>query len=427
MKKLVAGEIFLAYISVTLTTGVLFLPYLIAGVAFQDAWISVIIGTLGAIPFTLVGLALVNRFPEKGLKEILEEILGKFIGKILGLVYTALFLYISALVIRQLEEFFILAIMPETPPLAFRILYVLVLMLGVYEGTLAILRTNVYVVPVGVIVIGLVVLLATTKMDIDNLTPIFSIELEGILAGSFLTIGWLLQFPLLVLIFFKYLETAKLKYKIRLEGVLSVIVVGIAMIAGALSTTAVFGPRQTATLLYPAFNMARVIEIGGFLEHVEITFVAVWVAGMYITATIYCYMGVLLFASVLGIEKETKKIAIPMAATLLYLPTLIARDLATMFAMLRYTFPALVIAFGGILPTFFLVLSVALNKGISPRELKNLQKEAEKTQTAKSNFGEPKSGVNNEQEDEKDQKSDSDVENNTKDQDQDNQKEDNQV
>lgn len=389
MKKVVAGEIYLLYISVTLSTAVVFLPYLIAGESFQDSWISVLLGTAVALPFCLVGIALANRFPEKGLEEILETILGKILGKVFGVIYAILFLYVSALVIRQLEEFFLLAIMPETPALAFRVLYVLVLALGVYEGTLAILRTNVYVVPVGIVVVGLVVVLATTKMEFFNLTPVFTINLEGILRGGFLVLGWLLQFPLIILIFFKYLETAKLKPRIRLEGILSVVVVGLAMVAGAVGSIAIFGPRQTATMLYPAFSMARVISVGGFVEHVEITFVAVWVAGMYICATAYCFMAILLLASVLGIEKKYKKIALPISATLFYLPAVVARDLSSMFNALRTTFPMLMVIFGGILPTLFLILAVGLNKGVPPKELKKMQKESEKKQPPKTNFGEP--------------------------------------
>lgn len=390
MKKVVAGEIYLLYISVTLSTAVVFLPYLIAAESYQDSWIAVLLGIVASIPFCLVGIALANRFPEKGLEEILETILGKILGKLLGIIYAVLFLYVSALVIRQLEEFFLLAIMPETPALAFRVLYVLVLALGVYEGTLAILRTNVYVVPIGIVVVGLVVLLATTKMEFSNLTPIFTINFDGILRGSFLTLGWLLQFPLIILIFFKYLETAKLKPKIRLEGILAVVAVGLAMVSGALGAIAVLGPRQTATLFYPGFSMARVISVGGFLEHVEITFVGVWVSGMYICATAYCFMAILLLASVLGIEKKYKKIALPISATLFYLPALVARDLSSMFNALRTTFPTLVVIFGGVLPTLLLILAVGLNKGVPPKELKKMQNESETNQPAKTNFGTPK-------------------------------------
>jgi spore germination protein KB len=325
------------------------------------------------------------KFPEKGLEEILEEVLGKFLGKIIALAYSVLYLYISALVIRQLEEFFVLAIMPETPPIAFRILYVLVLMLGVYEGTLAILRTNVYIFPVGMLVVGLVVGLATTKMSFDNLTPVFVIGLENILQGSYLTIGWLLQFPFIVLTFFKYIETAKLTSNVKKLGLLSVIVTGVSLLAGALGTIAVFGPNQTATLFYPSFSMARTISIGNFLENIEITFVGVWVAGMYICATVYCFMSILLVTSILKLN-DYKKIALPIAGLLFYLPSIVAKDLSSLFSVLRQTFPLLTIVFGGILPTIFLILASIMNKGITLEKLKEEQQEEEESQSIKGNF-----------------------------------------
>lgn len=390
MRKLVVGEVYILYISVVLTTAVLFLPFLIAEVALQDSWLAVIIGTFVALPFSFFAVSLAMKFPQKGLEEILEEILGKYLGKMITFLYAVLFIYTSALVIRQLEEFFVLAIMPETPPLAFRVLYVLVLMLGVYEGTLAIVRTNIYIFPLGMLVVGLVVGLATTKMSFDNLTPVFVIELERILQGSYLTIGWLLQFPFIVLTFFKYIEKAKLTPNVKKLGLLSVVVTGVSLLFGALGTIAVFGPKQTATMFYPSFSMARTISIGNFLENIEITFVGVWVAGMYICATVYCFMSILLVTSVLKLN-DYKKIALPIAGLLFYLPSIVAKDLSSLFTALRQTFPLLTIIFGGILPTVFLILAGIKNKGITSHKLTGEQQQEEENQPTKGNFGEPSS------------------------------------
>ncbi len=392
MKKLAAGEVYQLSLSVVLSTAVLFLPFLIASASLQDSWIAVIVGTIVSIPFTLIAITLVYRFPEKGLEEILEELFGKIMGRIVALLYAGVFMYTSAIVIRQLEEFVIRALLPETPPVALRILFVVVLIYGVYEGTLAIARTNVYVMPVGIVVIGIVIGLATPKMSFDNITPIFTMGIEQILEGSFLTIGWLLQIPLLIMVFFKFIETAKLKPKIKAESVLVIIATGVALLLGALSTIATFGPRQTATLLYPSFNMARVIDVGGFLEHIEVSFVGVWIAAMFICATVYCFMGILMITWVLGL-KDYKKLAIPIAATLFYLPAAVADDISHLLDSLRTIFPSMIIAFGGVLPFIFLVMSVVMNKGVPPKELKKLQEESEKNQPEKNNFGVTKEDI----------------------------------
>lgn len=372
-------------ISVVLSTAVLFLPFIIASVALQDSWLAVIIGTLVAIPFTLFSVALVTRFPEKGLGEIVEELFGKYLSKLVALVYSVFFLYCSALIIRQLESFIVFTLMPETPPLAIRTLFVIILMLGVYEGTLAIARTNIYVMPVGAAVIAIVIGLATTQMSFDNLTPAFTVGLEGVLNGSFFTIAWLLQIPMVILVFFKFIEVAKLKPKIKTEAIITVVLTGGALLAGALGTVAAFGPNLTANILYPSFTMARIISIGGFLEHIEVTFVAVWIAAMYIAATVYCYMAILLITWILGF-KDTKKIYFPIAATLIYLPALVATDLSALVVQLRVHFPILSVIFGGLLPFAFLAMAVIMKKGIPPKKLEKMQKEQEENNQA-DNFG----------------------------------------
>lgn len=380
-----AGEVYMLSISVVLSTAVLYLPFLIASVALQDSWLAVILGTAVAIPFTLFSLALVTRFPEKGLEEIVEELFGKYLGRLLAVVYALFFLYSSALIIRQVEEFIVLTLMPETPPLAIRILFVLILFMGVYEGTLAIVRTNVYVMPVGAFVIVAVIGLATTKMSFDNLTPAFTVGLEGILNGGFFTTAWLLQIPMVILIFFKFIEIAKLKPIVKKESVFVVIITGGALFLGALGTIASFGPRLTADIPYPSFAMARIISIGGFLEHIEVTFVGVWIAAMFMAGTAYCFMSILMITWVIGF-KDTKKISFPIAATLLYLPAAIANDLSSVIHQLRVFFPTLCVIFGGVLPFAFFALAVIMNKGISPKELSEMQKEQEK-KNPKDNFG----------------------------------------
>ncbi|WP_353894150.1 endospore germination permease [Proteinivorax hydrogeniformans] len=360
--NLVAGEIFFASISVVLASAVLFLPFLMAKTALQDAWISVLVGTAVAVPFVMISISLLLKFPEKSIIEILDELLGSIAGRIVGVVYAVTFLLSSALITRQLEEFMVISLMPETPAIAIRVLFMIVVYMGIYEGALPIVRTNVYVMPVGFIVICLVILLATPSMTVENITPVLEGGMMPVLEAAFLGFAWLCQIPLVLLVFFKYLNKDKLKPMLKYKGALTVVAVGVALLLGALSTMAIFGPQQTSTMYYPSFNMARIISIGGFLEHIEVIFVGVWIAAAYIATTLFGFMAIITITQIIGIG-DYKKIVLPTTAALLVLPGFIIRDVSHLIFVLDSYFPITMIALGAAVPLILLLLAAAKKSG----------------------------------------------------------------
>ncbi|WP_350342693.1 endospore germination permease [Proteinivorax tanatarense] len=373
--NLVAGEIFFAAISVVLASAVLFLPFLMAKIALQDAWISVILGTAAAIPFVMISIALLLRFPEKSIIEILDELLGSILGRVVGVIYAITFLLSSALIISQVEEFITISLMPETPAIAIRVLFMLVIYMGIYEGALPIVRTNVYVMPVGFIVISLVILLSIPNMSGENLTPVLAGGIFPVIEGAFLGFAWLCQIPLVILVFFKYLNKDKLKPILKLKGALTVVAVGFALLLGALATMAIFGPQQTSTMYYPSFNMARIISIGGFLEHIEVIFVGVWIAAAYIASTLFGFMAIITITQIIE-RKNYKTILVPTTAALFVLPSFIIRDISHLIFVLDSYFPIAMISLGAIVPLILWLISLAKAKGEPeyPEEKENSRK-----------------------------------------------------
>src|SRR5665648_1151201 len=69
--------------------GTTFLPVasLVTGVGGRDGWMSVLPGFAVGIPYGLMVLSLVERYPHKNLLQISETLFGKWIGKIIGVIY----------------------------------------------------------------------------------------------------------------------------------------------------------------------------------------------------------------------------------------------------------------------------------------------------------------------------------------------------
>ncbi len=62
-----------------------------AEAALQDAWISVILATLLAIPFVVLSVTLMLKFPQQSLAEITQEVFGNLPGRVIGFIYSVAF------------------------------------------------------------------------------------------------------------------------------------------------------------------------------------------------------------------------------------------------------------------------------------------------------------------------------------------------
>ncbi|MTI96852.1 MAG: hypothetical protein FH749_15485 [Firmicutes bacterium] len=286
MKKVSMLEVMLLSVTVVISTAVLFMPFLTARAAGQDAWISTIVaGAVACIPAWSAG-AVMARFRKKSIIEVLPRLLGTVLGKLFGAVYVIFFLFAAILIFWHLEEFVVGTLMPETPEAAVRLLFLTAAAYGVIKGAVPILHTNFYVMPVGIVVIALVIGLPIAKMDYRFLLPVFEHGPGPMLSGAALLLGWLCQIPLVVFMYQRYVEKKFLPSAGR-KALLAVLITSLALLVGALGTLAAFGPRQVAGMYFPSFSVARIISVGAFFEHIEVIFVAVWIAAMYVTAVFY--------------------------------------------------------------------------------------------------------------------------------------------
>lgn len=345
-------DVILLSITVVISTAVLFLPYLSARAAGQDAWISVLLaGGIAIIPAWCVGVVMA-RFPHRSIIEALPKLLGKVLGKALGLGLLAVFFFSALLVVWQLEEFIIGTLMPETPEIAVRIIFVLAVVYTVLHGAVPLLRTNVYIVPVGIIVIGLVIGLPMARMNPGYLLPILEQGPGPMLEGTALLFGWICQVPLVIMMFHRFVENKYLKGT-GVKSIKGVIVVTLALLVGALGTVATFGPRQTASTYYPSFSVARIITVGAFLENIEVTFVGVWIAAMFVTGAFYIMSFADGTADLLSVRRTPWLYGLIIAA-LLGWPLVIDVNVDVLVFYLSTWFPWAMAAAGGALPLFLL-------------------------------------------------------------------------
>lgn len=293
-------------IAVTVATALLYTPYLAAAIAGQDAWISVILAAiLALIPAFATG-ALMERFPNQSINEMLVRLLGNPLGKLVGLAYAAFFLFSAALAMWRLEVFVARFLLLDTPVLAIRLLFMLAVGYAAISGPVSLIRTSSYIVAAGFVVIILVFILPLRRMEFFYLTPFFEHGAGGMIEAAIMLTGWLCQIPLVVMIYHQYVQ-GKDRMGTGLKAILAVILSALAMGLGILGPLAAFGPKQTASMFYPVIELARIASLGNFLEHIEVALVTAWIAGIFVAATFYTQAFATCLAGVFNVQGKTGK------------------------------------------------------------------------------------------------------------------------
>lgn len=162
--------------------GILMLPREISATCRQDAWISVIVGSL--IP--LLSLFLIEKlgsiWPSLTVIEISRMLLGKVLGSLLSIVVIAYFLYLSAVVLRGMTEVTSTFMLPQTPRFIIAGLFSVAIWYSAQRGLKVLGRLNEFLFYV--FSLGLLFLLPPlSDADLTNLMPVFAVNPGDILKG----------------------------------------------------------------------------------------------------------------------------------------------------------------------------------------------------------------------------------------------------
>ncbi|MDP4160648.1 MAG: GerAB/ArcD/ProY family transporter, partial [Bacillota bacterium] len=87
MERISPHQFFTLGAAVLLGTTFLPIAKIVVGAGGRDGWMIVLPGFAVAIPYGLMVISLLARYPKKNLLQITEIILGKWIGKIIGVIY----------------------------------------------------------------------------------------------------------------------------------------------------------------------------------------------------------------------------------------------------------------------------------------------------------------------------------------------------
>jgi spore germination protein KB len=329
--------------------------------AKQDAWLAILIGLAGGCCLFWVYHVLYSYYPDIPLTEYVQKILGSFLGKILAFFYVLYFMYISARVLRDFGELLITAFYPATPLFVMNALMIIVVVYTVRKGIEVLARTGELLFAIMVLlgIIGLILIIIADIIHISNLQPVLEEGLKPVIKTAFTT----LYFPFgEIIVFTMILPFLKTTKKAKKTGLLAIGLSGMLLALIMAVNISVLGVSLVARSPFPLLSTIQTIEVAGFLERMDVTFMLSSVLGGFFKIGLFFYASVEGTANLFKI-KESSQLAYPMGVVVLLLSITIASSFSEHIHEGLQVVPLYVhLPFQVIIPLFLLLIAFFKNR-----------------------------------------------------------------
>ncbi|MFJ7850311.1 GerAB/ArcD/ProY family transporter [Peribacillus sp. NPDC097206] len=329
--------------------------------AKQNAWLAILIGLSGGLCLFLIYYALFSYYPDIPLTEYLQKILGSFVGKILAFLYILYFIYISARVLRDFGELLITVFFPESPLFIMNALMIIVVVYTIRKGIEVLARTGelIFIIIALLGISGFILISISGSMHISNLQPVLEEGLRPVLKTAFTTLYFPFGEIIVFTMIFPFLNKPEKVMKTGLYGLgLSGMILALIMTINI----SVLGVSLLSRTQFPLLSTIQTIELAGFLERLDVTFMLSSVfAGFF-------KLGVFFYASVEGTTnlfqiKESSVLVYPMGFIVLLLSILIASNFSEhVYKGLEVAPLYIHLPFQLVIPLFLLLIAFIKNR-----------------------------------------------------------------
>ncbi len=297
----------------------------VGGSAKNDAWMTIIIGFVMALPMLLLYARLLSLYHGKDLFDILKLTLGGVLGRAVSVVYILYSFHLGALVLHSFGEFTNTVALPETPMVVPIFALGCVCIIAARLGIEVMGRITTYFMPVIFVILVLVQLMAIPQFHLNYLKPLFSCGPETLLKAAFSAFAFPFAQTVLFMGAIGTMASRKSPKKVYLIGtaIPAVIILFI-----TLRNIMVLG-NMADTFYFPSYEAVSRITVGAYIERIEVTVSIVFVFGAFMKAS------VCLLAACKGIEKvfnlqNYRSVVIEVGLLMIYLGYILYDDIMTM-------------------------------------------------------------------------------------------------
>jgi spore germination protein (amino acid permease) len=276
---------------------VLSIPREVGKFAGRDSWISILIGWLITMVFSLLIINIMKKHPDKTLFDILPIYFGKWLGGALTLFWAAYGLYASFSTFYATLFLIQVWILPNTPTFSLYVLFLIPVYMLCRHGIIAIGHYSDFVY---LFCSWMPMLLLFSVHDAHwlNLLPIAAEGWLPILTGVQSTLTPFLGFEM-AFVLYPYLQEKKKATKgILIACTMSMLVYLLVIILANI----IFSDREIQTWIWPTLALLKPIQFA-FLERLEILFLSFYTIIQLMTVIPYLYL------ALRGLTQLTRKSA----------------------------------------------------------------------------------------------------------------------
>ncbi|MEK4191704.1 MULTISPECIES: GerAB/ArcD/ProY family transporter [Paenibacillus] len=364
--KISTRQLTILVMFLTIGDSILVIPPSTTHYARQNAWISALIGMIVGLLAIYMYSKFAKLYPKLTLIEVIQKAFGKWIGTILSLLTLMYFLIVTVGSMRELSEFVTSEILPRTPIPAVLILFMVIVIMATRLGIEVIGRAGEIFTPMIIILFLILTVAIIPQMEIVRLLPILEDGIKPVVRGSISITAYTFLEPVVFLMFLPYVHQQQKITKGLLQGCF---LGGIIIFLTITISILVLGPDLTTRDIYPSYNIARRISVGGFFERVEAMIALLWMLTLFIEVTLYFYAFVLGLSQLFKL-KEYRVLTLPAGLILVTLAPLIAPNYTYYNKVFDNYWVYYVITFGLFLPLVLLGVGMfrrALSKGLKSR------------------------------------------------------------
>lgn len=307
------------------------------GLAEQwDTWLSILLAFVMTLPLALVYARLMKLSPDGDLYDLQFQIFGPVLGRLTALLYVWFAYHLGALVIRNFSEFIQLDSLSEQPQYLTAIPMGVLAIWCVISGRMTLARWAAFMFPIFVIVVLTISLLSTQLWQSGNLMPFLYTGFTPVLKDAYGIAAF--PFAEAILLPFVLHPLRETRHATRL-WILSFAITTIIFTMVALRNLLVLGSEYISTLFYPSYIAIGLINIGNFLDRLEVAIAAVFVIGGFVKVTVCLYAASLGMSKVLKMG-DSRSFAAPIGILMIVLSQFVYKNVldTANFAFVYYRF-----------------------------------------------------------------------------------------
>lgn len=333
----------------TIGTTILVIPAPLAADARQDAWIAAIIGWLLGLFIVAIYVLLAKLFPNMNFLAFLEYAFGKWLGKLISLFFIYFSFIAASIVLYYIGNFMTTQIMPETPLEAFILLFATIVFIGLRLGLEVLARTAEILFPWFIILFTILALFLIPEIEIQKIMPIMEFGFKPLLWPA-INFSCTASLPLVVFLMIFPMNLIH-KKKAGNAFFIGVLIGGIFIIVITFLSVSILGVELSAKNMYPSYALAKRINVGNFIQRVEILMAGMWFLTIFFKAAFYAYGFVSGIAQLFGC-KDYRPLVLPCGMIIVAFSFIVYPNVAVMSDFESTVYIPLAITAGLLLPLF---------------------------------------------------------------------------